>query len=50
MMIGRIILEGETAEPYELRNFNGVAIFEIVDGQYRIEKLDEESAVNDKGA
>ena len=42
--VGRIILEGETTEPYVLRDFDGVALFELVDGQYRIERLKDEEA------
>lgn len=37
--VGRIILEGEDIEPYVLLDFEGVALFEIVDGQYRIKML-----------
>ena len=48
--IGRIILEGEEVEPYVLRDFDGVALFEIVDGQYRIEKLKEYANVKEQGA
>ena len=47
--VGRIILEGELVEPYVLRNFNGVALFELVDGQYRIENLEEQRDVKDRG-
>ena len=42
MNLGRIILEGETTEPYVLKDFKGVALFEIVEGQYRIERLDKQ--------
>lgn len=48
--LGRIILEGSEVEPYVLRDFRGVAIFEVVDGQYRIENLEREEDVQDRGA
>ena len=48
-MLRTIILEGELVEPYVLRNFNGVAIFELVDGKYRIEKLEEFADVKEQG-
>ena len=48
--LGRIILEGEEVEPYVLRDFDGVALFEIVDGQYRIERLKEHANANEQGA
>ena len=44
------MLEGEDVEPYVLRDFNGVALFEIVNGQYRIENIQGEADVQDKGA
>ena len=50
MNIGRIILEGELTEPYVLKDFKGVALFEIVEGQYRIENLEESEDVKEKGA
>ena len=50
MLIGRIILEGMEVEPYILRDFDGVALVEIVDGQYRIEKLEESADVQEQGA
>ena len=50
MNLGRIILEGETTEPYVLKDFKGVALFEIVEGQYRIENLEESEDVKEKGA
>ena len=37
--VGRIILEGEEIEPFRLLGFDGVVLFEIVDGQYRIKML-----------
>lgn len=48
-MLGRIILEGELVEPYVLRNFDGVALFELVDGQYRIENIEGEADVQEQG-
>jgi len=48
--IGRVILNGKHEHPYVLRDFNGVALFEIVDGVYRIEKLEGEADVQDAGA
>ena len=48
--VGRIILEGEPVEPYVLRYFDGVALFELVDGQYRIENLEGDSNVKEQGA
>ena len=50
LAIGRIILEGSEVEPYVLRDFDGVALFEIVDGQYRIERLQGEANVQNQGA
>ena len=47
LAIGRIILEGAEAEPYVLRDFDGVALFEVVDGQYRIERLQGEANVKE---
>ena len=48
-VLGRIILEGEEVEPYVLYGVDHVVIFEIVDGQYRIEKLEELADVQDRG-
>ena len=48
--VGRIILEGEDVEPYVLYDVNNVVMFEIVDGQYRIEKLEGEADVQVEGA
>ena len=48
-MIGRIILEGEEIEPYVLYDVEHAVIFEIVDGQYRIEKLTGEADVQESG-
>ena len=48
-MIGRIILEGEEIEPYVLFHVEHAVIFEIVDGQYRIEKLTGEADVQESG-
>lgn len=48
--VGRIILEGEITDPYVLRYFNGVALFEVVDGQYRIENIEGEADVQERGA
>ena len=48
--VGRIILEGEDVEPYVLYDVNHVVMFEIVDGQYRIEKLEGEADVQVEGA
>ena len=47
--MGRIILEGEEVEPYVLYDVDHAVIFEIVDGQYRIEKLTGEGDVQDQG-
>ena len=44
-MMGRIILEGEEVEPYVLYDVDHAVMFEIVDGQYRIERLDGEANV-----
>lgn len=44
---GRIILEGSEVEPYVLRDFDGVALFEFVSGQFRIEKLEGEANVQE---
>jgi len=44
-----IRLEGELTGPAPLRYFNGVAFFEIVDGECRIEKLNGDENVQDKG-
>ena len=46
-MIGRIILDGEEIEPYVLFDVDGVVMFEVVDGQYRIEKLAGEEDVKE---
>ena len=48
-MMGRIILEGEEVEPYVLYDVDHAVIFEIVEGQYRIEKLTGEGDVQDQG-
>ena len=48
--VGRIILEGSEVEPYVLRDWRGVALFEIVDGQYRIENLEGSEDVKERGA
>ena len=48
-MMGRIILEGEEVEPYVLYDVDHAVIFEIVDGQYRIEKLTGEGNVKESG-
>ena len=40
--VGLIVLEGEEVEPYVLKDFDGVALFEIVDGKYRVERLDDQ--------
>ena len=40
--VGRVIFDGDEVNPYILRDFNGVALFELVDGQYRIERLEDE--------
>lgn len=48
-MLGRIILEGKDIEPYILYNVDYAVIFEIVEGQYRIEKLQGEADVKDRG-
>ena len=48
-MMGRIILEGEEVEPYVLYDVDHAVIFEIVDGQYRIEKLTGEGNVQEQG-
>lgn len=50
MSIGRIILEGESKDPYVLKDFKGVALFEIVEGQYRIENLEEIVDAKEQGA
>ena len=39
LLVGRIILEGDDVEPLRLLDINGACIVEIVDGQYRVEKL-----------
>ena len=48
-MIGRIILEGEEVEPYVLFHVEHAVIFEIVDGQYRIERIQGEANANERG-
>ena len=48
-MIGRIILEGEEVEPYVLYDVDHAVIFEIVDGQYRIERIQGEANANERG-
>ena len=48
-MIGRILLEGEEVEPYVLFHVEHAVIFEIVDGQYRIEKLTGDANVQERG-
>jgi len=48
MQIGRIILEGETVEPCKLLDLDGVVLVEIVDGQYRIERLKDEGSTKNK--
>lgn len=48
--VGRIILEGDEVEPYVLFHVDHAVIFEIVDGQYRIEKLAGEADVKESGA
>ena len=45
-MIGRIILEGDEVEPMRLLDIDGAVLVEIVDGQYRIERLQEEQTVS----
>ena len=42
---GRIILEGEEVEPYVLYDVDHAVIFEIVDGQYRIDRIQGEANV-----
>ena len=44
--IGRIVLEGCEVEPYVLFDVNNVVMFEIVEGQYRIERLTGEADVH----
>ena len=48
-MIGRIILEGDEVDPYVLYDVDHAVMFEIVDGQYRIEKLTGEGDVQEQG-
>ena len=47
--VGRIIFVDEEVEPYRLLDYNGACIMEIVDGQYRVEKLSEEADVKEQG-
>ena len=47
--IGRIILEGDEVEPYVLYDVDHAVMFEIVDGQYRVEKLTGEADVQERG-
>ena len=42
MNIGRIVLEGSEVEPLRLLDLSGACIVEIVDGQYRVERLEDE--------
>ena len=49
MEIGRILLDGEWVDPYVLYDVEHAVIFEIVDGQYRIEKLTGEADVQESG-
>lgn len=42
--IGRIILEGCEVEPYVLYDVDHAVMFEIVDGQYRIERIQDEAS------
>ena len=46
---GTIMLDGEEVEPHILRDFRGVAILEIVNGQYRIENLERDEDVQEQG-
>ena len=41
--MGRIIFEGEDVEPYVLFDVDGTVMFEIVAGQYRIDRLADEA-------
>ena len=43
--IGRIILEGDEVEPYVLYDVDHAVMFEIVEGQYRIDRLQDEANV-----
>ena len=47
--MGRIILEGCEVEPYVLYDVDHAVIFEIVDGQYRVEQLKESADVKESG-
>lgn len=43
--VGRIILEKDDPIPLRIMDWRGGCMIEIVDGQYRIEKLDGEANV-----
>ena len=47
--VGRIILEKDGPFPLQLMDWRGVCMIEIVDGQYRIENLEGDADVKDRG-
>lgn len=46
-MCEQVLLDGAEIEPADLRDFDGVAFVEIVDGQFRVATLKEESHAAD---
>ena len=47
--VGRIVLEKDDPIPLRIMDWRGVCMIEIVDGQYRIENLEGEGDVKERG-